>query len=438
MRLPKLRQLGSASVKLGLTGLVLSGGPPQKSQADRALSLTPDTYEAPALPLEATAPAGLSFQGGTCGPLERLAPALPQRSLLTRVHPGKRQEQARNYIAAATEEQLATLSLADENRLMGDLLAWLPGAREHAAIQKLYATTTREEVAVGMHAWLRLNAAFAAPVVADWSSEYPSLDLEGKTRVIEALASHFACAVGLGGLEVTSSKASLDPVLSDTLSFELAVEPGTALEQRVRLEVPADEDLRSMAFSLLAPALMMLTADKVGPQDAVLVNRVHDALAALDWTGRYGAAHLTKDPVTLQELTDVIGRALGLPRTRVDLRDDLGASTGTFNPMTRRIAVNSNHNLTRDQLLEVLIHEQLHHYQAIQAERLNDGQLRRGRPGYEQAVSFHYNQFGYVSSADNFRAYQLQPLEDHARQLSIMVVERLQAVWDAAGAPAIG
>ncbi|WP_339949695.1 hypothetical protein [uncultured Albimonas sp.] len=321
------------------------------------------------------------------------------------------------------------------------LAAGRPARRQAEALAPLTPelkrlARAREEARVVVDEKMRLQD-FAGALAA-----VPALDAAAKAQLDAARAT------------VTLPAGSVDPRDGATLAADLEAElyeVEAAKAQAARAQAKAELAARPMdeLRALSTDAKLQLLADlragrgRLDPDEAPLQARLYEAMTpspeflALE-TGRQQelarriaededlqAARANWKDLPLEARVEALQRTVAVeceiygmaPATVEIFEAAMPAPSGYFNAAMQTVRINGHPSAMMDDFLEMLdtvVHENVHNYQAELVRRLEEGLIDPDDPEYDQARIFQANSAsgGYIKAeTGGHHAYKTQPLE---------------------------
>ncbi len=124
---------------------------------------------------------------------------------------------------------------------------------------------------------------------------------------------------------------------------------------------------------------------------------------------------------SLQRVLAAQCRAYGIDTPKIEWTD-LGENVyGKFGDDTDRLVLNPRYLDKPRMMVEVVLHENAHHFQDVLVKKYMNGQINKRDPLYLQAELFAITEGenAYVGPDANYAAYEMQPVEKHAIEVGL-------------------
>lgn len=275
----------------------------------------------------------------------------------------------------------------------------------------------------------------------DWPLCLELMDAFEKTvKAYAAKKSDYDAALIIATQKSTDASVALTAITDQDLKAKTAIEKLDLLDDlRARGKALTDDErkLQRKVYNALDFDPEFKLADEKRRSDLV------DALKAdeeiVQARGKWGTMSTDERLAVLVKVLEAECKVYNIPAPKVRLFCEPPGDEGYFagDSMTLNLNTHPFSDFSDyKEAVNTVVHENMHNYQAILAQRLEEGILVKGEPDYVQAMIFAANDgpYGYVDTDEkpdpgepDQNPYKTQPLEDHAWKTGDGVAEALLA-----------
>ena len=301
------------------------------------------------------------------------------------------------------------------------LLREMATARDEVDVRLAAADVPGADAAVD-----RLEAALAAIQAAAWAPERIAAGTvdprTGATLAADATGPRYEVLLAQAEADREAATRAIADAAPDAL---LAMPTDAKLDLLAKLRAgrgrlePDEQALQRKLYDALQPSPEFLALEARRQQElAARIREDDELMGARDaWAG----LSMEDRMALLQRTVTMECEIYGMPVARVEFFEQaMPGPSGYFSREAQAMFINTHPSVEMDDfamMLDTVVHENVHNYQAELVRRLEDGLLEPGDPEYDQARIFQANwaRGGYVDAEQaDHAAYRTQPLEAEA------------------------